>query len=234
MTKQTAPIDFYYSASPNGRKITIMLEELGVPFTVHYLHFSRKDQFKPEFLKLNPNNKVPVITDPAGPGGEPITVFESGAVLKYLAEKFGRFYPTDWRQRVEAEVWLTWSVASFAPFIGQLHHFYHDAPEQLAYPIQRYENEMHRLYKILSGRLEGREWMAADMYSIVDISTFGWVHRHARHKLDLATYPIVKRWYDTIIERPAVVKALAMPTPPRIDNDPVADAAAQIMRFNQE
>ena len=234
MTKQTQPIDFYYSASPNGRKVTIMLEELGVPFTVHYLHFSRKDQFKPEFLKLNPNHKVPVITDPEGPDGEPITVFESGAVLKYLAEKFGRFYPPRGRDQIETDIWLIWSVASFAPFIGQLHHFYHDAPEELAYPIKRYEDEMHRLYGILSGRLEDREWIAADMYTIADISTFGWVHRHTRHKLDLATYPVVKRWYDTIFERPAVVKALAMPTPRKIEDDPVADAAAQIMRFNQD
>lgn len=232
MTKQTSPIDFYYSASPNGRKITIMLEELGLPFTLHYLHFSRRDQYRPEFLKLNPNNKIPVITDPEGPGGGPVTIFESAAILKYLGEKFGRLYPTDWRQRVETDVWLIWSVASFGPMIGQLHHFYHDTPEPVPYAITRYEDEMHRLYRVLHERLEGREWIAASTYTIADISTFGWVHRHPRHKLDLATYPNVERWYDAIFERPAVTRALAMPVPPKLD-DPVADAAAQIMRFNQ-
>lgn len=233
MTKQTQPIDFYYSASPNGRKVTIMLEELGLPFTIHYLHFSRKDQFKPEFLKINPNNKVPAIIDPEGPDGEPITIFESGAILKYLGEKFGRFYPTDWRQRVEVDVWLFWQMGGFGPTLGQVHHFYHDTPEPVPYAIKRFEDEMHRLYRVLNGQLEGRDWVAAGTYTIADIAIFAWAHRHVRHKLDLATYPNVKRWYDVIFERPAVERALAVPVPPRIDDDPVADAKAQIMRFNQ-
>jgi GST-like protein len=233
MTKQTQPIDFYYSASPNGRKITIMLEELGLPFTIHYLHFSRKDQFKPEFLKLNPNNKVPVITDPEGPDGAPITIYESGAILMYLGEKFGHFYPKDSRDRTMVNIWLFWQVANFGPMLGQLHHFYHDAPEPIPYAIQRYEQETYRLYRILNEHLADRDWLAAGTYTIADMATFGWAHRHPRHKVDLADYPNVKRWYDGIFDRPAVQRALAVPVPRKIEDDPAADAAAQIMRFNQ-
>ena len=134
MTSQTRPIELHSSATPNGRKITIMLEELGVPYVIHYLKFSRRDQFRPEFLAISPNNKIPAIIDPEGPGGEPISVFESGAIMKYLATKFGRFYPTDTRKQVNVDEWLFWQMGGFGPFLGQAHHFIHDAPEKIRTP----------------------------------------------------------------------------------------------------
>src|SRR5690606_11146622 len=137
----TKPIEVYSSSTPNGRKITIMLEELGVPYHMNYIRFSRKEQFAPDFLKISPNNKIPAIVDPEGPGGEPISIFESGAIMKYLGLKFGQLYPADPRQQVKVDEWLFWQVGGFGPFIGQAHHFMHDAPEKLPYAIKRYKDE---------------------------------------------------------------------------------------------
>lgn len=212
MTSQTQPIELYYSAAPNGRKITVMLEELGVPWNMNYISFSRREQFSPEFLAISPNNKIPVITDPEGPDGAPITIFESGAILKYLGLKFGRLYPTEPRAQVAVDEWLFWQVGGFGPMLGQAHHFLRDAPEKLPYAMRRYQEEAYRLYRVLNARLAGRDFVAGD-YSIADIAILGWAHRHPRHNVSLPDYPEVDRWYTSLLARPAVARALAIPDP---------------------
>ena len=207
MTSQTKPIELYSSSTPNGRKITIMLEELGVPFNLNYVRLSRREQFRPEFLAISPNNKIPAIVDPEGPGGEPISIFESAAIMKYLAIKFGQFYPNDPRAQVKVDEWLFWQMGGFGPFLGQAHHFIHDAPEKLPYAIKRYKDEAARLYGVLNRQLEGREFVAGD-YSIADMAILGWAHRHPRHQIDLNDFPNVKRWYDMLMARPAVQQGI--------------------------
>ncbi len=214
MVTQTKPIELYYSSTPNGRKITIALEELGVPYNLNYLHISRGDQFAPEFLKISPNNKIPAIVDPEGPDGAPISIFESGAILQYLGEKFRQLYPSDWAGRVKVDEWLFWQMAGFGPMLGQNHHFNHDAPVKQPYAIQRFDDEAHRLYRVLNTQLEGKAYVAGD-YSIADIAIWAWANRHERHKVDLADYPNVKAWYDRIQARPAVTRALSIRTPPK-------------------
>ena len=154
MATQTKPIDVYYAATPNGRKITIALEELGVPYTLIPISISRGEQFTPEFLAIAPNNKIPAIVDPEGPDGKPISIFESGAILKYLAEKFGALYGKTPRERVKIDEWLFWQVGGFGPILGQTNHFAHYAPEKVPYAITRFTNESHRLYRVLNGQLE--------------------------------------------------------------------------------
>ena len=212
MTTQQQAIELYYDSTPNGRKITIMLEELGVPYDLHWVRIGRGDQFSPDFLAISPNNKIPAIVDPEGPGGQPISIFESGAIMKYLGLKFGRLYPTDPRTQVMVDEWLFWQVGGFGPMLGQAHHFLRDAPERIAYPSERYQNETQRLYRVLDGRLAGRNFVAGE-YSIADIAIFAWAHRHPRHKIDLADYPEVERWYRAIEARPAVAAALAIRDP---------------------
>lgn len=207
MTTQSKPIELYSSATPNGRKITIMLEELGVPYVIHYIRFSTRAHHTPEFTAISPNNKIPAIVDPEGPDGEPISIFESGAILKYLATKFGRLYPTDRRKQVKVDMWLFWQVGGFGPLLGQAHHFIHDAPEKIPYAIKRYKDEAARLYMVLNRQLEGREYVA-DEYSIADIAIFAWVNRHPRHEIALEDYPNVKRWYEMMMGKPAVVRGL--------------------------
>ena len=214
MTEQHQPIELFSSATPNGRKITIMLEELGVPYALHYIRFSTRAHFTPEFTAISANNKIPAIVDPEGPGGEPISVFESGAILKYLATKFGRFYPTDWRAQVKVDEWLFWQVGGFGPFPGQLQHFLHDAPEPVPYAIQRYRTETERLYAVLDRQLAGGDHVAGD-YSIADIAIFGWVHRHKRHQIELSAYPNVERWFNALMARPAVARGLAAAEEPK-------------------
>jgi GST-like protein len=215
MIKQDRPIELYSTATPNGRKITIMLEELGVPYLIHYIWFSRRMQFGAEFTRISPNNKVPAIVDPEGPGGQPISVFESGAILKYLATKFhSPLYPSDPRRQVKVDEWLFWQVGGFGPFLGQAHHFIHDARERIPYAIKRYKDEAARLYAVLNGQLEGREWVAGE-YSIADIAIFGWVNRHRRHEIALEDHPHVKRWYETMMARPAVIRGLVAAMEPR-------------------
>jgi GST-like protein len=214
MTEQHKPIELYSSSTPNGRKITIALEELGVPYNVNYIRISRGDQFKPEFLAISPNNKIPAIVDPEGPGGEPISIFESGAILKYLGLKFGKLYPTDPRQQVKVDEWLFWQMGGFGPFLGQAHHFIHDAPEKIPYAIKRYKDEAARLYRVLNGQLEGRDFVTGE-YSIADIAIFGWANRHERHEIDLADYPNVERWYTAMRARPAVERGLATAAEPK-------------------
>jgi GST-like protein len=213
MTTQHQPIELYYSASPNGRKITIMLEELAVPYNLNYVRLSRGEQHRPEFLAISPNNKIPAIVDPEGPGGAPISIFESGAILKYLGTKFSRFYPSEPRTQVAVDEWLFWQVGGFGPMLGQAVHFLHDAPERHDYAIHRFTAEAHRLYRVLDTRLRDRDYVAGD-YSIADIACFTWAIRNHRHGIDIAEFPNVVNWIERIGARPAVSKALAIPETP--------------------
>lgn len=228
---QTKPIDLYYWPTPNGHKITILLEELGVPYNLHFINIGKGDQFKPDFLAFSPNNKMPAIIDPEGPDGKPISVFESGAILLYLGRKFGKFYPQDERGRVEVEQWLMWQMAGFGPMLGQNHHFALYAPEKIPYAIKRYRDETHRLYGVLEKQLADREFICGD-YSIVDIACVGWARGWERQGIEAAEFPNVMAWIDRVSNRPAVAKALAItaPTPPSNLAD---DKEAQKVLFNQ-
>jgi GSH-dependent disulfide-bond oxidoreductase len=203
------PIDLYYWPTPNGWKISIMLEECGLPYTVHSVNISAGDQFKPEFLAFSPNNRMPAIIDPDGPDGKPISVFESGAILQYLGRKTGKFYPSDERGRVEVEQWLMWQMGGFGPMLGQTHHFRLYAPEQVPYAINRYTNESNRLYGVLNRRLADRPYIAGE-YSIADMACIGWARGWERQGQDIAEFPHVKRWMDAVQARPAVQRGLAV------------------------
>jgi GST-like protein len=207
MTKQTKPIELHYWPTPNGWKITIMLEELGVPYEVKYVNIGKGEQFEPSFLKIAPNNRMPAIVDPEGPDGQPISIFESGAILQYLGRKFGKFYPADERARVEVEQWLFWQVGGLGPMAGQAHHFRNYAPEKLPYAIKRYTDEVNRLYGVMNRRLADREFLAGD-YSIADMASVGWTRSYKNQGQDLEDFPHLKRWFDTILARPAVERAL--------------------------
>ena len=206
---QTRPIDLHYWSTPNGFKISIMLEELGVPYTVHHVNIGKGEQFKPEFLAIAPNNRIPAIVDPEGPNGKPISIFESGAILQYLGRKFGMFYPAEERKRVEVEEWLMWQMGGVGPMFGQFNHFVHYAPEKLPYAMKRYENEVHRLYRVMNTRLEGRDYVAGE-YSIADMALIGWTRDLVRYHADTGEFPNVKRWIDTLLARPAVQRGLAL------------------------
>jgi len=232
MTVQTKPIDVYYASTPNGHKATIMLEELGVPYELKFIRIGRGDQFKPEFLAISPNNKIPAIVDPEGPDGKPISVFESGAILKYLALKFGKFYPADMRAQVKVDEWLFWQVGGFGPMLGQNNHFNRYAPEKIPYAIKRYGDESHRLYRVLDTQLRGQEFIAGE-YSIADIATIGWSNGYGSHGIDIAEFPDFAAWRDRINNRPAVKRALAIKTPPEQETNAATDKAAQSVLFNQ-
>jgi GST-like protein len=228
---QTAPIDLYYWPTPNGWKITIALEELGVPYNLHFVNISKGDQFKPEFLAISPNNKMPAIVDPEGPDGKPISVFESGAILQYLGRKFGKLYPADERGRVEVDQWLFWQMGGFGPMLGQFHHFALYAPEKLPYAINRYTNEAHRLYGVLNKQLEGRDYVAGD-YSIADIAIIGWAKLWERHGVTAEEFPNVVAWVNRLLARPAVAKGLDIKAPePPVDLS--QDKEAQKVLFGQ-
>ena len=208
-------IDLYTWSTSNGRKASIMLEELGADYTVHPIHIGKGDQFTPEYLAINPNGKIPAIIDSDGPGGAPITVFESGAILIYLAEKFGRFLPVEPVARMEVIQWLMFQMGGIGPIFGQVHHFLRAAKEKVPYGIERYGTEARRLYGVLDRRLDGREHLAGDGYSIADIATWPWVLRHEWQQVDLAEYPNVKRWFDVVGSRPAVQRGIQIPPPPQ-------------------
>ena len=208
-------IDLYTWSTSNGRKASIMLEELGADYTVHPIHIGKGDQFAPDYLAINPNGKIPAIVDSDGPGGAPITVFESGAILIYLAEKSGRFLPTEPVARMEVIQWLMFQMGGIGPMFGQVHHFLRAAKEQVPYGIERYGTEVRRLYGVLDRRLDGRDHLAGDGYSIADIATYPWVVRHEWQQVDLAEFPNVKRWYDPVGSRPAVQRGLQIPPPPQ-------------------
>jgi GST-like protein len=224
------PIELYYWPTPNGWKITIMLEELGAPYEVKYVNIGKGDQFAPDFLAIAPNNRMPAIVDPDGPGGKPISVFESAAILMYLGRKFRRFYGADERGRVEVEEWLAWQVANVGPVFGHNNHFRNYAPEKAPYAIRRFENEAHRLYRVLDTRLAGRDFVA-DGYSLADMALIGWVKGHERQGIDIGEFSNVKRWIETLLARPAVERALKVGEDRRIDV--ATDKEAQKVLFNQ-
>ena len=200
-------IDLYYWPTPNGLKITVLLREIGLEYRLYPINIGKGDQFDPEFLSVSPNNRIPAIVDhePEG-GGDSISVFESGAILLYLAEKYDQFLPTDQRLRVQAIEWLMWQMGSLGPMLGQNHHFNRYAPEDVPYAIKRYSDETLRLYAVLNRRLIDRDYIAGS-YSIADIAVYPWVNRYEWHKTDIDRFPEVKRWYQTIGERPGVIRA---------------------------
>ena len=203
-------IDLYTWTTPNGRKVSIMLEECGLPYRVHKVDIGKNEQFKPEFLAINPNNRIPAIVDSAGPGGKPLPLFESGAILVYLAGKTSRFLPASDRGKYIALQWLMFQMGGVGPMFGQAHHFLRAAPEPVPYGIERYTKETRRLYGVLNTRLSEAPFLAEE-YSIADIATYPWVARHEWHKVALEDFPNVKRWYDTIALRPAVARGMAVP-----------------------
>ena len=207
-------IELHTWSTPNGRKVSVMLEECGLPYSVHKVNIGQGEQFKPEFLSISPNNRIPGIVDPEGPAddksGKPFKLFESGAILVYLAGKTGKFLPTSTHGKYIALQWLMFQMGGVGPMFGQAHHFLRAAPEQVPYGIKRYTDEARRLYGVLDKRLSEAAYLA-DEYSIADIATFPWIARHEWHKVDLAEFPNVKRWYDIINKRPAVVRGMAVP-----------------------
>lgn len=204
-------IDLHYWPTPNGHKITLFLEEAGVEYTIKPVNINAGEQFRPEFLAISPNNRMPAIVDQApADGGAPISVFESGAILHYLANKTGRFLPQDLRGRVAVDEWLFWQVGGYGPMLGQNHHFNRYAPEKVPYAIDRYQRETERLYGVLDKRLDGREFIAGDALSIADFACHPWTHEHEWHHVDLARYPHVKRWYESLAARPAFQRAYAL------------------------
>src|SRR5688572_31479002 len=204
-------IDLYTWSTPNGRKVSIMLEECALPYRVHRINIgTNAEQFAPEYLKINPNGKIPSIVDPEGPDGKPISMMESGAILVYLADKTGNVLAKSGRARYEALPWLMFQMGGVGPMFGQVHHFLRTAKEPVPYAIERYGKETRRLYGVLNERLKGNEYLA-DGYSIADIATYPWVARHEWHKTDLNDFPGVKRWFDAISARPAVQKGMNVP-----------------------
>lgn len=200
------PIEFWTWNTPNGRKISVALEEMGLAYDVHTVNISKREQFEPAFLKISPNNRIPAIVDPEGPGGAPLSVFESGAILLYLGEKTGKFLPTDLRRRVPVYEWLNWQMGGFGPMPGQVHHFLQVENEQdRRYGLERYSKETRRLYGVLDKRLGVADYVAGDV-SIADFAILGWAWRHERHKVDLAEFPNVERWYRQMMARPATAR----------------------------
>lgn len=205
-------IDLYTWSTPNGRKVSILLEELGLPYAAHPINIGQGDQFKPEFLAINPNSKIPAIVDSDGPEGRPFPLFESGAILVYLAEKHARFLPREGVARYRVMQWLMFQMGGVGPMFGQVHHFLRSAPEPVPYAIERYSRETRRLYGVLDAHLAREPYLAGE-YSIADIATYPWVARHEWHKVDLAEFAHVKRWYEEISGRPAVQRGMKIPSP---------------------
>jgi len=203
-------IDLYTWTTPNGRKASIMLEEVAVPYRVHKVDITKGEQHRPEFVAINPNGRIPAIVDQEGPGGRPLRVFESGAILIYLAEKTGMLLASEPRQRVETLAWLMFQMGGVGPMFGQAHHFLRAAPEPVPYGIERYTKETRRLYGVLDKRLAEESFLAGT-YSIADIATYPWVARHEWHKVDLGEFPNVARWYAAIGARPAVARGMSVP-----------------------
>ena len=195
-------IELHTWNTPNGRKISVALEEMGLAYTVHPVNISKGEQFAPGFVKISPNGKIPAIVDPEGPGGPPISIFESGAILIYLGEKTGKFWPADRRRQVPVLEWLMWQMGGFGPMPGQVHHFLQVKVEtDRRYGLERYSKETRRLYGVLDKRLGAAEFVAGDI-SIADFAILGWAWRHERHQVDFADFPNVARWYDKIMARP--------------------------------
>ena len=226
------PIELYYWPTPNGWKITIMLEELGVSYNLKYVNIGKGDQFEPEFLKIAPNNRMPAIIDPDGPGGAKISVFESGAILQYLGRKYNKFYPTDERLRVAVDEWLFWQMGGLGPMAGQAHHFRQYAPEKIPYGVERYTNEVNRLYGVMNTQLERHEFLAGE-YSIADMACIGWVVPYERQGQDLDEFKNLRRWFDTMKARPAVYKGIEIGKEEREKMNLADDEEARKMMFGQ-
>lgn len=225
-------IDLYYWTTPNGHKITLFLEEAGLPYRVVPIDITKGAQFAPEFLRIAPNNRIPAIVDDSpADGGEPLALFESGAILLYLADKTGRFIAQDLRGRNETIQWLFWQMAGLGPMAGQNHHFTQYAPEPLPYAIQRYVKETARLYGVLDKRLADREYIAGD-YSIADMACYPWIVPHERQSQNLDDFPNLKRWFASIWDRPATKRAYAIVK--QVNPAPVVDDAARRLLFGQD
>ena len=204
-------IDLYYWGTPNGMKITIALEEMGLDYQIFPINILENDQFQADFLKISPNNKIPAIVDQQGPKGEAISIFESGAILQYLGRKTGLFYPKDEQQRVEVEQWLMWQMGGLGPMLGQNHHFSKFAPERIPYATDRYINETKRLYGVLDKQLVGQDFVAGE-YSIADMAILPWLLRHEWQSVNLNDYPNVQAYLARLKQRPAIQKALDLLT----------------------
>jgi len=204
-------IELYTWGTPNGRKASIMLEEVGLPYNVHKVDIGKGDQFKPAYVAINPYSKIPAIIDPEGPDGKPLTLFESGAILVYLSGKTGKLLPAAARGKYLTLQWLMFQMGAVGPFFGQVHHFLRAAKVEVPYAIERYVKEKDRVYGVLDRRLGEARYLAGDEYTIADIATYPWVARHEWHQTDLNLFPNVKRWFDAIGARPAVPRGMAVP-----------------------
>ncbi|RTL50609.1 MAG: thiol:disulfide oxidoreductase [Rhodocyclaceae bacterium] len=226
-------IDLYYWTTPNGHKITLFLEEAGLPYTLIPVNIGRGEQFKPEFLRISPNNRIPAIVDrEPTDGGAPLHLFESGAILLYLADKIGRFIPADLRGRNETLQWLFWQMAGLGPMAGQNHHFVQYAPEKIPYAIDRYVKETGRLYGVLNKHLsDGRDYIAGD-YSIADMACYPWVVPHKRQQQELADFPHLAGWFERIRTRPATLRAYARAE--EVSTAPVVDEESKKVLFGQD
>ena len=227
-----SPIQLYYWPTPNGHKITIMLEECGLPYEITYVNIGRGEQFAPDFLAISPNNRMPAIVDSEGPDEKSISVFESGAILQYLGRKTGQFYPKDERARVEVEQWLFWQVGGLGPMAGQAHHFRNYAGEKIPYAVERYTNEVNRLYGVMDRRLGDREFLAGQ-FSIADMACYPWVRPYKNQGQDLAEFPHLEAWFQRVRARPAVAKAIKVGEERRGDYDLATDKEAQRILFGQ-
>jgi GST-like protein len=225
------PIELYYWPTPNGFKISIMLEECGLPYRMVPVNIAIGEQFEPGFLKISPNNRMPAIVDPNGPGGRPISVFESGAILQYLGRKTGKFYPKDERARVEVDQWLFWQMGGLGPMAGQAHHFRNYSKETLQYAIDRYVNEVHRLYGVMNKRLGNRKFLAGD-YSIADMACIGWANVWKNQGQDIDEFPNLKKWIERVKARPAVSRGMKLGLELRQGID-MKDPKVQAVLFGQ-
>ncbi|WP_420475124.1 glutathione binding-like protein [Noviherbaspirillum sp. ST9] len=221
-------IDVYSAATPNGHKVHIMLEECGIPYRVHYVNIREGDQFKPDFLAISPNNKIPAIVDADGPDGKPISLFESGAILIYLASKAGKFLGRTDREKFNTLQWVMFQMGGVGPMLGQAHHFRIYAPEKIDYAVNRYTNEAKRLYGVIDKQLSHSAYLAGDEYTIADIATFPWLRSWKNQGIDWNDYPHAKRWFDEIAARPAVERGVAVLAS---DSKPITDDKAREMLF---
>ena len=223
-------IDVYSWPTPNGHKVHVMLEECGLPYRAIPVNIGAGEQFRAQFLEISPNNKIPAIVDPEGPDGKPISLFESGAILVYLAAKTGRFLPASDRAKFEVLQWLMFQMGGVGPMLGQAHHFRMYAPEKIHYAIDRYTNEARRLYGVIDKRLSHSAWLGGDEYSIADIATFPWLRSWQNQGIVLDDYPHLKRWFDTVAARPAVQRGVKVLADLR---KPITDDKAREVLFGQ-
>ncbi|WP_079434984.1 glutathione binding-like protein [Zoogloea sp. LCSB751] len=226
-------IDLYYWTTPNGHKVTLFLEESGIPYRIHPINIGKGEQFQPDFLRIAPNNRIPAIVDTApADGGEPISIFESGAILVYLAEKTGQFLSSDPRTRIATLQWLFWQMGGLGPMAGQNHHFVQYAPEPLPYAIERYVKETARLYAVLDKQLKDRDFIAGADYSIADMACYPWIVPHERQGQRLEDFPNLKRWFESIRQRPATLRAYALAE--SINKTPTVDDESRKILFGQD